>query len=123
MKAMTADDLRAHALRAGAEVIIDGKPFNTARAQIQTPAKVAPKSLAQAEPVAPIAAPIQPQLAFTRADVERMLFEQEQRLQAQFQTAVAMLKATTPKPARARPTGVVPTYNEKGAITKVAFTY
>mgnify|MGYP006921284323 CR=1 FL=1 len=118
MKTMTADDLRAHALRTGSEVVIDGKPFNTQRAQIQPQAR----TLAKPAPVEPIAPPIPPQSTITREELERLLFEQEMRLQAMFQTAVTMLKATG-KPSRARPTGVVPTYDQKGAITAVAFQY
>ncbi len=119
MKTLTADELRAHALRTGAEVIIDGRPFNTARAQIQPPAKPKP---AIAVPPAP--APVAPEPSFSRAEVERLLAEQEQRLQAQIQTMAAMLKASE-RPARPRITAVVPVYDydKHGAITKVNLQY
>lgn len=123
MKTLTADELRAHALRTGAEVIIDGRPFNTARAQIQAPAK--PLVKPAPVPIAPpIPAPITPEPSFSRAEVERLLADQEQRLQAQIQTMVAMLKAAE-RPARPRITAVVPVYDydKHGAITKVNFQY
>ena len=121
MKTLTADELRAHALRTGAEVIIDGRPFNTARATIQAP-KPKPAIAVPAAPPAP--APVAPEPSFSRAEVERLLAEQEQRLQAQVQTMVAMLKAAE-RPARPRITAVVPVYDydKNGAITKVNFQY
>lgn len=120
MKTLTADELRAHALRTGAEVVIDGRPFNTARVQIQPITKPS-KSLATPVPM-PTPPQSPPQSTFTRADVEQMLAEQEQRLQAHFLTVVAMMKPAA-KPARARPIGVVPTYDQKNAIISVAIKY
>lgn len=116
MKQMTADELRTHALRTGAEVVIDGKPFNTARAQVQV-AKSVPK---------PAPAPAVPQQAtFTRAEVEQMLAEHETRVLDRMLNMVGALKA--PEEEADEPgmcaVGFTPKYNPDGSIAFVGVQY
>jgi hypothetical protein len=120
MKPMTEDQLRRHALASGAELTIDGRPFNTERAQVAVP-----RAAARPPPIPVPAAPPPPAAPnFTQADVERMLAEQEARFTQQLS---AMLQAITSLKENASeglvPEGFTPKYDSDGAITFVGVTY
>jgi len=125
---MTADELRAHALRTGAEVSIDGKVFNSARAQIEPKAiTAAPTPRAPVVPV-PVAPPAVE--SFTRAEVERLLAEQDARFTAQLQLIASMVSKPEPEPDADDgkeygmcAVGFTPKYNDDGLITFVGVQY
>lgn len=109
-------DLRRVALRNGAELIVDGKPFNAARQQI---AVVPPKPAPAPEPE-PAPAPVPAQESFTRAEVERLLAAQDQRLEQRFAEIIRQLHAAG-KQGPAGPTewDFAVTYDEHHRITNV----
>lgn len=122
MKRMTADQLRATALAMGAEAVIGGRPFNSARAVVQPQAKppAPPLAAAAALPLPP--APPAPE-TFTRAQVEQMLAEQETRLTERMAGMLANL--ARPAPAAAEPedeyhaAALVPEYGPDGMIKRI----
>jgi hypothetical protein len=114
----TTADLKRLALATGAEVVIDGKPFNTGRSQVSAVPKRAapldPPVITEPPPPIPVAE------SLTRAQVEEMLAAHNQRVTAQIGSIIAALKAP------ARSDGSVPTewdfeirYDSHHAITHV----
>lgn len=117
---MTSTELRALALRSGAEVVIDGKRFNTGRAQVAS-APAAPKLVATApEPAAPPAPAAQ---TFTRAEVELMLAEQETRLLQRLVALIPKQQAAEPDEDDLQPIGFNVKYRQDGAIEFVGVEY
>lgn len=113
---MTLDELRAHALRTGAELIVDGKHFNSARAQIDV------KPIRPAPPPAiavPAPAAVPEQANFTRADVERLLDQAEARFQQQLLMLTQMVQRDREVDDDAVPVDFTPKYNSDGALTGV----
>lgn len=120
MKSMSPDELRKLALSTGAEAVIGGVPFNTSRTQVD--AKPAPRHAPPIALVPPPAPPAQPIL--TRAEVDRLLAEQEARFHRQLTEMLGMLKATATNRAEGLvPEGFTPKYRSDGAIEFVGVQY
>lgn len=115
MKTMTAEELKRMALRTGAEVVIDGRPFNAERAQVQLRVKEPLKPAS--EPPAPALPAAEP--TFTRSEVARMLAEQEERLTSQIHTAIIALREATAGRQGALPGGFQMKYGKDGELTFV----
>lgn len=113
---MTLDELRAHALRTGAELVVDGTRFNSARTQIEPklPRPAPPPAIAVPAPAA-----VPEQTNFTRADVERLLDQAEARFQQQLLMLTQMVQRDREVDDDAVPVDFTPKYNADGAITAV----
>jgi hypothetical protein len=124
MKPMTEDQLRRHALATGSELHIDGRPFNTERAQVALPRAAAapPPAAAERREAPPAAAPLTP--SFTLADVEQMLADQEERFMRQLSTMLETIASLKENASEGLvPEGFTPKYDSDGAITFVGVTY
>jgi hypothetical protein len=115
----TLSDVKRLALATGAEAVIDGKPFNAARHQVE-PRRPPPLEQPPVPAPAPDVPPPAPAPGLTVQEVEQMLAAHNARLTAQFGSIIAALKA----PERAD--GSVPTewdfeitYDSHHAITNV----
>lgn len=116
MKQMSTDELRRFALANGAELVIEGKRFNSGRQQMDAPLATKPA----AAPPAPAAASANPapagQESFSRAEVEMLLAEQEGRLLAHLSQILAPMAAPADNMVA---TSVVPHYLPTGEISNV----
>lgn len=110
------EDARKLALSRGAALDIGGHLFNADRARVSAPAP-RPQVSAPALPAAP--APVE-QPTFTRADVERMLAENNAKMHEQFAKILAALRdrpAPAPVPPAQWDFDIVE--NSEGAIVHV----
>lgn len=121
MMKMTLDELKAHALRTGAEVVVDGQHFNTARHQVDAkpPAKAVARTAAAPMPLPTVE-------SFSRAEVTALLQAQEER----FTRQLGLVTALVQRPPEADdeddapvPIGFTPQYNDDGMITRVDVQY
>ena len=105
-KTMTADQLRRRALELGAEAVIEGRPFNTARM------RVAPA--APAAPAVPAGSPAK------EPDIDKLLKEHADSLradlQSEFMALIATMSAAQKPPPGYFATGFDVSYNEDGSI-------
>ena len=105
-KTMTSDQLRRRALELGAEAVIEGRPFNTARM------RVAPA--APAAPAVPAGSPAK------EPDIDKLLKEHADSLRADLQSEFMALLATMSAAQKPPPgyfaTGFDVSYNEDGSI-------
>jgi len=105
-KTMTADQLRRRALELGAEAVIEGRPFNTARM------RVAPA--APAAPAVPAGSPAK------EPDIDKLLKEHADSLRADLQSEFMALLATMSAAQKPPPgyfaTGFDVSYNDDGSI-------
>lgn len=136
-KTMTLAELHAHALKHGAEVSVGGRRFNAGRAEMSVKPKPAhlapvvtlpPRATAAPPPAPPIAssaAPAPPHEAppadtVTRAELQQLLLEQEERLGRQMALAVQMLRGEVEED---RPATLKPVYDDEGRLVKVDVDY
>ena len=94
-KTMTSDQLRRRALELGAEAVIEGRPFNTARMRVE------PAAPAPAAPAVPAGSPAK------EPDIDKLLKEHADSLRADLQSEFMALLATMsaaqkPPPGSAR---------------------
>jgi len=127
MKPMTEEQLRRHALATGSELHIDGRPFNTERAQVALPRTVTPARAAAAPPPpVPLNTPATaaPAQSFSLADVEKMLAAQEERFMRQLATMLETISGLKESSSDGLvPQSFTPKYDADGVITFVGVTY
>ena len=116
---MTADQLRAMALRHGGTADIGGVKFNTARAVVPPKPITAAPPPALPAPAIAAPAPAAPPAAdtFTRAEVEKLLAEQSDR----FERRIAAVLAETEYEDLAA--SFTPKYDTEGRIVVVDVQY
>ena len=107
-KTMTADQLRRRALELGAEAVIEGRPFNTARMRVE------PAAPAPAVPAVPAGSPAK------EPDIDKLLKEHADSLRADLQSEFMALLATMSAAQKPPPgyfaTGFDVSYNDDGSI-------
>jgi len=118
----SAAELRRLALRTGAEVEIDGRPFNAARAVVAL--QPSPSSVPAAAPEPAAAAPAlppEPAQTLTQAQVEQMLAAHNARITEQITSIIAALKQAPQNPpgAAVREWDFHVEYDSHHAITNV----
>jgi len=127
MKPMTEEQLRRHALATGSELHIDGRPFNTERAQVALPhTAMPPRAAATPPPPVPLNTPATAALpqSFSLVDVEKMLAAQEERFMRQLATILETISNLKENASEGLvPEGFTPKYDSDGAITFVGVTY
>lgn len=119
------DELRRLALRTGAEVEIDGRPFNAARAMLALSPSPSSTPVAAAEPAAAAPALVpEPVQTLTQAQVEQMLTAHNRRVTEQITSIIAALKQpqTSPTGAPVREWKFQVIYDKDHAITEVKAT-
>lgn len=107
MKARTADDLRRRALALGAEVVIDGRSFNTTG--LRAPARAVPKKEPDPAPAPPPALDAHALAVAVAAGVRAALAETKPAPPA-------------PAPKTAREHRVLPAYDKYGRIAEMSIT-